>query len=211
MAKANSVHSTPPTNTSARHSRRSILGAIVATGAVAAAIPTAVLAAAPAVDPIYAVIAVHRNAHIAHMASLELQTRFERRYGIGKGGWISTKPCHEEDDAFMALVAEPTTTVQGLFAKLAYFDELVGEFETASFPSAENENRSALVDKWREAVAKKLLTPAPDLGAITWKRAKLKSSDFPYLPVKKERVERAIADDVAFLEAHPTRAKRGAS
>jgi hypothetical protein len=339
MAKANSVHSTPPTNTSARHSRRSILGAIVATGAVAAAIPTAVLAAAPAVDPIYAVIAVHRNALIAHMASLELQTRFERRYGIGKGGWISTKPCHEEDDAFTALVAEPTTTVQGLFAKLAYFDELVGEFETewmireraeaavliqsfaaslknigvqpmsceiiqlsafsrstrpesdkhppagvtaignraltprqrrregkpelpppateiakssriritrrdawwhadrvadywrgrldwhhgleiaqqygiadsASFPSAENENRSALVDKWRVAVAKKLLTPAPDLGAITWKRAKLKSSDLPYLPVKKERVERAIADDVAFLEAHPTRAKRGTS
>jgi hypothetical protein len=66
------------------------------------------------------------------------------------------------------------------------------------------------VDKWREAVAKKLLTPAPDLDAITWKRAKLKSSDFPHLPVKKERVERAIADDVAFLEAHPTRAKRGA-
>jgi hypothetical protein len=76
------------------------------------------------------VISVHRNAHIAHIASLELQTRFERRYGIGKGGWISTKPCHDEDDAFMALVAEPTTTMQGLFAKLAYFDELAGEFET---------------------------------------------------------------------------------
>jgi hypothetical protein len=50
--------------------------------------------------------------------------------------------------------------------------------------------------------------PAPDLAAITWKRAKLKSSDFPHLPVKKERVERAITDDVAFLAAHPTRAKR---
>jgi hypothetical protein len=86
-----------------------------------------------------------------------------------------------------------------------------GIADSASFPSAENENRFGLVDKWREAVAKKLLTPAPDLGAITWKRAKLKSSDFPHLPVKKERVERAIADDVAFLEAHPTRAKRGTS
>jgi hypothetical protein len=77
--------------------------------------------------------------------------------------------------------------------------------DSASFPSVENENRFGLLDKWREAVAKKLLTPAPDLVAIAWKRAKLNSSDFPYLPIKKERVERAIADDVAFLEAHPTR------
>jgi hypothetical protein len=82
-----------------------------------------------------------------------------------------------------------------------------GIADSASFPSAENENRFGLVDKWREAVAKKLLMPAPDLAAITWKRAKLKSSDFPCLPVKKERVERAIADDVAFLAAHPVRTR----
>src|SRR5258708_36247922 len=84
-----------------------------------------------------------------------------------------------------------------------------GICDSASFPSAENENRFGLVDKWHEAVAKKLLTPAPDLAAITWKRAKLKSSDFPYLPVEKERVERAIVDDVEFLAAHPTRARKG--
>jgi hypothetical protein len=30
----------------------------------------------------------------------------------------------------MALVAAPATTMQGLSAKLAYFDELAGEFET---------------------------------------------------------------------------------
>jgi hypothetical protein len=64
------------------------------------------------------------------MASLELQTRFERRYGNGQGSWISTKPCHEEDDAFEAFVAEPATTMPGLLAKLAYFDELASEFET---------------------------------------------------------------------------------
>jgi hypothetical protein len=101
----------------------------VAAGATALAVAPA-RAAAPAADPIYAAIAVHRKAHIAHMASLELQARFERRYGIGKGNWVSTKPCHDEDDAFMAFVAEPATTAQGLFAKLAYFDELAGEFET---------------------------------------------------------------------------------
>jgi hypothetical protein len=80
-----------------------------------------------------------------------------------------------------------------------------GLADSASFPSAENENRIGLVDKWREAIGKKLLTPAPDLAAITWKRAKLQSRDFPQVPVKKEWVERAIEDDVAFLAAHPTR------
>jgi hypothetical protein len=105
---------------------------VAAAGAVGAAIPAADARVNPGhtADPIYAAITVHRKAHIAHMASLELQARFERRYGIGKGSWVSTKPCHDEDDAFMAFVAEPATTMQGLFAKLAYFDELAGEFET---------------------------------------------------------------------------------
>jgi hypothetical protein len=127
MTQADRVHSTPPTNTSS--TRRNILGTIAAAGATALTLEPA-RAAAPAADPIYAAITVHRKAHIAHMASLELQSRFERRYGIGKGSWVSTEPCHDEDDAFMAFVAEPATTVQGLFAKLAYFDELAGEFET---------------------------------------------------------------------------------
>jgi hypothetical protein len=80
-----------------------------------------------------------------------------------------------------------------------------GIADSASFPSAENESQLGLVDKWREAVAKQLLTPAPDLGAVTWKRAKLKSSDFSWLPIDAARAEQAMADDVAFLAAHPTR------
>jgi hypothetical protein len=85
-----------------------------------------------------------------------------------------------------------------------------GIADSASFPAARGiESRWKLVDTWREAIAKQLLTPAPDLAAITWKRAKLKSSDFPHLPVKAPRVEQAIADDVAFLEAHPTRKPSG--
>jgi hypothetical protein len=77
--------------------------------------------------------------------------------------------------------------------------------DSASFPSARNENRSGLVDAWREAVAKQLLTPAPYLGAVTWKRAKFKSRDFAHLPISAACAEQAIADDVAFLAAHPTR------
>jgi hypothetical protein len=105
-----------------------------AAGAAATgAIPTALLTAAPAVDPVFELIGAHRKAHAAHMAALELQDRFERRYGYGGGGrgsWVSTQPCHDENEAFEAFVAEPAATMRGLSAKLAYFEELAGEFET---------------------------------------------------------------------------------
>jgi hypothetical protein len=77
--------------------------------------------------------------------------------------------------------------------------------DSASFPSAENENRYGLVDTWREAVVKQLLTPAPDGAAVAWKRAKLAGRDFSHLPTKAERIERVISEDLAFLAAHPTR------
>lgn len=95
-----------------------------------AMLPVAVPAVGAAVDPVFELIEAHRKAHAAHMASLELGKRFELRYGLGRGNWISEKPCHDENDAFEELVAAPATTMQGLLAKLAYFDELAGEFET---------------------------------------------------------------------------------
>jgi hypothetical protein len=110
-------------------SRRGFL-TVAAGGAVAGLIPTAVLAAAPSVDPVFELIEAHRKAHAAHMAALQLQTRFERRYGIGGQGWVSEKACGDENVAFIAFVAEPAATMQGLLAKLAYFDELEGDFET---------------------------------------------------------------------------------
>jgi hypothetical protein len=70
MTQADRVLSTPPTNTSARHSRRSILGAIAgsaaAAGSVAAlALPTTAAASA---DPIYAAIEAFRRADAACVA-----------------------------------------------------------------------------------------------------------------------------------------------
>jgi hypothetical protein len=115
----------PPVDPTRRH-----LLTIAAGGAVAAAIPAAALAAAPAIDPVFGLIEAHRNAHATHVASLNLQNRFERRFGIGEGSWISEKPCHDENDVFEALEAEPATTMAGLLAKLDYFQELSSEFET---------------------------------------------------------------------------------
>lgn len=79
-----------------------------------------------------------------------------------------------------------------------------GIADSTTFPPVENE-RIRLVAKWREAVVRQLLTPAPDVSAITWKRAKLAGRELRHLPIEVERLERVIADDVEFLAAHPTR------
>jgi hypothetical protein len=76
-------------------------------------------------------------------------------------------------------------------------------------PPAENEDRFGLVEKWREAVVKQLLTPAPDMAAVAWKRAKLAGRGFTHLPITRERAEQVIGDDLAFLTAHPARTKKG--
>jgi len=61
------------------------------------------------------------------------------------------------------------------------------------------------VAKWREALIAQLLTPAPDTGAITWKRATFAAGQHKHTDTKPARIERAIADDEAWLAAHPTK------
>ena len=65
------------------------------------------------------------------------------------------------------------------------------------------EGRRPILDSYRDALNKQLLTPAPDVASVNWKRRELKSYG-----VKTELVEKAIADDIAFLDAHPTRTSR---
>ena len=60
MTQADSVHSTPPTNTSV--TRRSVLGTAAGVAAALAATGASPMAAAPGPDPIYAAIEAHRRA-----------------------------------------------------------------------------------------------------------------------------------------------------
>jgi hypothetical protein len=77
--------------------------------------------------------------------------------------------------------------------------------EGALHPIHDPKNHWRLVAKYREAWARQMLTPAPDAKAVDWKRAELKAGRHKYTDLKSERIERAIADDVEFLKAHPTR------
>jgi hypothetical protein len=74
-------------------------------------------------------------------------------------------------------------------------------------PAFDSDERWRIVAEWRAALVKQMLTPAPDLLAVTWKRTHL--DEIKRCDVKPERVECAIAADAEWLAAHPTRAKKG--
>jgi hypothetical protein len=75
-------------------------------------------------------------------------------------------------------------------------------------PTRDPKGYWTLVTKWREAWVRLMLTPAPDMLSVTWKRAQLKAENHKHTDLKAERIERAIADDVEFLRSHPTRMSR---
>jgi len=67
------------------------------------------------------------------------------------------------------------------------------------------DERWGFLANWRQAIAQQLLTPAPTARAISWKKAALAGGQHEYTDIKTERIERAIANDLAFLAAHPVR------
>lgn len=67
------------------------------------------------------------------------------------------------------------------------------------------QNRWLLLDQWRGALVKQMLTPAPDIAAVNWKRMQLRAGRYRFTDVKPERLQRAIDADVEWLAAHPTR------
>jgi hypothetical protein len=72
-------------------------------------------------------------------------------------------------------------------------------------------SRGHRVAAWREALMQQLLTPAPDANAIEWKRRTFAAGQHQHADTKPERIERAIADDAAFLATHPTRRSNAAA
>jgi len=66
-----------------------------------------------------------------------------------------------------------------------------------------------LVKNWRAALVRQMLTPAPDVAAVIWKKATLASKRgrgyYGFTTDHIELFERSIAGDLKFLAAHPTK------
>jgi hypothetical protein len=140
MIQADSVHSTPPTNTPIDTTRRHLL-TIAAGGAVATAIPTAVLASSPAVDPIYAAIERHRKACREHNEAIDTHMDFEE---VGMTGEkleeykrlvAETDAAYDElEDAGLDLINTQPTTMAGIFALCQYTKPLFAEDDAPDLP-----------------------------------------------------------------------------
>jgi hypothetical protein len=83
-----------------------------------------------------------------------------------------------------------------------------GVSEATRHPPATPQDRYPLVNNYWKAKHYQLLTPAPRVAVVNWKQRVLASGDCVHGGVEKEQIERAIADDLAFLAAHPTRRAR---
>ena len=77
--------------------------------------------------------------------------------------------------------------------------------EGSFHPAVDPDCRQPMVEKYRAALVRQLLTPAWDTASVTWKQNALARGKYEYTGLKLERLERAIADDLAFLAAHPVR------
>jgi hypothetical protein len=114
MTKATRVYSTPPTSTPIDTTRRHLL-TIAAGGAVAAAIPTAVLAGAAASDPAFDLIAEKRAADVAHCEAIDADCEFDERGDYSSDAAIeaqenSEAACHYVHEVDWKLATTPPTT-----------------------------------------------------------------------------------------------------
>lgn len=79
--------------------------------------------------------------------------------------------------------------------------------EMQGCPATDPAEYPRLVENWRRARLEQLLTPAPTMTLLVWKRecvARM-NNEYDWAGVKPSRIEKALAEDEAFLKAHPTR------
>jgi hypothetical protein len=83
--------------------------------------------------------------------------------------------------------------------------------ERNNHPPHDPYQRFGMLKNYRQAIVQQLLTPAPTAAAVIWKKAAFAAGQHKYTDVKAERIERAIADDLAFFAAHPVRRSNGSN
>jgi hypothetical protein len=123
MTQADSVLSTPPTNTSADPARRRFI-TIAAAGA--AAIATTDVAEP---DPIFAAIAGWQAAHAAHGRACDVLAEAETRFGFkseeAAAAFEAGGPaCDASWEAAWSLASTPPTTLAGVVAVLRFANEI---------------------------------------------------------------------------------------
>jgi hypothetical protein len=154
MTQADSVLSTPPTNTPVDTTRRRFLAvaafaSAAGAGSLAAAamapndVPKAVIVpSGSGADPIYAVIERHRKASAEHIEAVRIEFAFEEAHDIEgeqreeyERLYAASGTAYDEmDDAGCDLVNTRPTTLAGILALCRYIKPLFGETDTPNLP-----------------------------------------------------------------------------
>jgi hypothetical protein len=104
-------------------------------------------------DPIFDLIETHRNACTAHIDAMEVQNRIMKLHGVGAGRWITEKPCHDENEAFAALIGAAVTTAPALLAKLAYLQEVADSDEWSWIIDEREDTARLLLESFAASIA----------------------------------------------------------
>jgi hypothetical protein len=133
MAQADFNNSTtaPVDTTRRRFLAVAAVGSVVGVGSDKAAmlvpnVPQAVTVphVSPALhDPVFGLIEAHRKAEATHLAAIKELDQLDKTPGFKDWG-ITEQPCHDEFNAFDALLAAAATTLPGILAKLAYLQDI---------------------------------------------------------------------------------------
>jgi hypothetical protein len=81
----------------------------------------------------------------------------------------------------------------------------MGTPEGESHPVVDPGDWRPMVGKYRAALVRQLLTPAFDANSVKWKEATFAKGQHKHTDINPKKIEKAIADDLAWLLAHPTR------
>jgi hypothetical protein len=155
MAQADSVHSTPPTNTPVDKTRRRFL-TVAAIGSMIGAGSLAFAAAAPndvpqavtvpngscfQADPIYEVIERHRKAALAHNEAVDTHCAFEevgmqgeKREQYNRLRAVTDAAYDELESAGFDLINTLPTTLAGILALCQYIKLLFGDIDQPDLP-----------------------------------------------------------------------------
>jgi hypothetical protein len=132
-----SMDQSPPIDPTRRH-----FLTVAAGGAVAAAIPTATLTAAAAVDPVYAVIERHQKARAAHNEAIDIHMDFEEMGMAGEKLEKNKRLVAETDAAYdrlddvgCDLINTKPMTLAGVLALCRYVKPFFGESDPDELPN----------------------------------------------------------------------------
>jgi hypothetical protein len=95
------------------------------------------------------------------------------------------------------------------FDRRMEFECVVGRMQEMGLPEGNSHpaprDRGEAVRLWREALVYQFLLPAPRNDCVAWKKARLAIGEIERAGMTRERAQKVIDGDIAFLAAHPTK------